>query len=140
MRIFLLVLVLATLLVFIRLVALRLRPAARPHTPVVLPPLQFRKSGPLEVKHYWFGAFDHREGPPDPENFYEEFTMEVGEQDSSVTRSICLYVATPRALVGLVPMNSTEYAFARNLIVVPRFDMALILRAVKEQLSEICNS
>ena len=131
---------LATLLVFIRLVALRLRPASRPHAPTVLPPPPFRKSGPIEIKNYWFGAFDHREGPPDAENFYEELTVEVGERGSSVTRSVCLYVATPRALVGMLPMDSNEYAFARNLIVVPRFDMALILRAVKEQLGEICNS
>ncbi len=140
MKIFLLFLILATLMVFVRLMSLRFRrgPEVLPRfPPQIVSPTPARILGPTEIKNCWFAAFDHRQGPPDPKNFYEELTVEVASRGSSDTRTVHAYVASPSAVLTALGDGPQDYTFARNLIVVALFDMAVILRAVREQLREL---
>ena len=47
------------------------------------------------------------------------------------------YVTTPKALSAALRENHHQYRFGRNLLVVERYDMNVILRAVREHINDL---
>jgi hypothetical protein len=94
---------------------------------------------PLEVKSYMFTNFDYRTGPASREDFFENMYVNVGHAgpESNSARTYSLYVATPNALAAKMRSENQDYKFGRNLLVVERYDMDVILRAVREHINDL---
>lgn len=149
-RFLLLVIVVFALFVFMRLVLLRLK-ILEMKGPVTRGPEETSEHAaaaksraktidapkPLEVKSYMFTHFDYRVGPQNPEDFYENFYVNVGEAGADSTRTYSMYVTTPKALSSALRMNQHDYKFGRHLLVVERYDMKVILRAVQDRINEL---
>src|SRR5205807_6797259 len=138
-RFLLLVIVVFALAVFMRLVLLRLKLLEMKTAPASVQESAARvrtidAPQPLEVKSYMFTNFDYRSGPPNREDFFENMYVNVGEvlrtagAADSNTRTYSLWVTTPRALDAAMRTKREDYKFGRNLLVVGRYDMDVILR------------
>jgi hypothetical protein len=88
---------------------------------------------PLTIKHFFFANFDHSSGPADRDNFFENLVVHVGPEDSPRYRVYSLWVATASALKN----GGDPYRFGRGLLIVERYDMEVILRAVREHIREL---
>jgi hypothetical protein len=129
-----------TFFVFVRLVLLRLRrmdqPPTKPAPPIIDAEPQF--ASPMEIKNYRFANFDHRVGPSNPENFHELLYVDVGPEGSTAdVRRYALHVTTPKGLSARIENNSSGYRFGSNLLVVERFDLEMILRALRDRINEL---
>ena len=146
-RFLLLVIVVFALAVFMRLVLLRLKllemkaaPTAQESSPRIR---TIDAPQPLEVKSYMFTNFDYRSGPANRDEFFENMYVNVGEvlrtagAADSNTRTYSLWVTTPRALDTAMRAKREDYKFGRNLLVVERYDMDVILRAVREHINDL---
>jgi hypothetical protein len=131
---FFLILIALTLIVVLRLVLVRSRyqpvKASAEQKPKVI---EMPASKPLVIKHYFFANFDHRTGPPDVSNFFENLVVHVGPEDAPHYRVYSVWVATP----GALKLQNEAYRFGRGLLIVERYDMELILRAVREHIREL---
>ncbi len=148
-RFLLLVIVVFALAVFMRLVLLRLKllemkTAAPSPTQESGPRVRtIDAPQPLEVKSYMFTNFDYRSGPANRDDFFENMYVNVGEvlrtagTADSNTRTYSLWVTTPRALDAAMRAKREEYKFGRNLLVVERYDMDVILKAVREHINDL---
>jgi hypothetical protein len=124
----------ATLVVVIRLLLIRSRFPSQAKTEEAKPKvIEMPVSKPVAIKHYFFANFDHRTGPADRENFFENLVVHVGPEDSPHYRVYSLWVATPAALNGA----NESYRFGRGLLIVERYDLDVILRAVREHIREL---
>ena len=145
-RFLLLILVVGALFVFMRLVLLRMKVlemnAPRPPSPERTTTATARgrtidAPPPLEVKSYMFTNFDYRRGPANADDFYENLYVGVGEAGADSTRTYSMWVTTPKALSSMVQKNKDDYKFGRHLLVVERYDMKVILRAVGEHINDL---
>jgi hypothetical protein len=92
-----------------------------------------------EIKNYYFIDIDFNKGPSDPENFYEDFRIDVGEAGSDSVTNYSFFVCTPKGIQGAMKELKTDYLMERNLLIVPRFDMELILRAIRERIDKLAD-
>ena len=99
---------------------------------------------PLEVKSYMFKNFDYRTGPANPEDFFENLYVNIGEvgptaagSEANFTRTYSFYVTTPKALSSRLRTDSQNYKFGRNLLMVERYDMKVILGAVRDHINDL---
>lgn len=154
-RFLLLVIVVFALVVFMRLVLLRLKmlemkpgfaknPEERPAEAAPTGARTIDAPQPLEVKSYMFTNFDYRVGPADASDFYENLYINVGEaspaganSNSNFTRTYSLYVTTPKALSSAMQVNQQGYKFGRHVLMVERYDMDLILCAVRDHINDL---
>jgi hypothetical protein len=144
-RFLLLVSVVCVLMVFMRLVLLRLKLLERKAVSPAQAPEQSARvrtidaPQPLEVKSYMYTNFDYRTGPADREEFFENMYVNVGAAgpETNSTRTYSLYVTTPRALDKAMRAKREDYKFGRNLLVVERYDMDVILKAVREHINDL---
>lgn len=125
--------------VFLRLVLLSFS-KAKPRGDGSLAPTieaQPRFSAPMTVRKFEFKRFDVKAGPADPENFKETITLHAAPEGTDDIAIYSLTVATPKALAQAVSVGDGQYSFQRNLLLVPRYDPALIERALHEHINEI---
>jgi hypothetical protein len=129
--------VFVTLIVFARLLLLSLsaRPQRREATAAPTIEAKPRFQSPMTVRKYEFKRFDAQTGPADPENFSERLTLHAAPEGTDDIAIYSVIVATPRALAQRV--GAAAYAFQRNTLIVPRYDLALIERALHEHVNEI---
>jgi hypothetical protein len=132
LRLIIFVVVLATLVVFVRLLLMRMRSGAQRsgRGPRII---EMPVPGPPTIKHYFFANFDHRVGPPDPNHFLETLVVHVGPEESERYRVYSMWVATANA----VPMAPEGYRFGRGLLIVERYNLELILQAVRQHITEL---
>jgi hypothetical protein len=124
----------ATLVVVVRLLLIRSRfPAQQKSEPAKPKIIAMSASKPLTIRHYFFANLDHRTGPADRDDFFENLVVHVGPEDSPDYRVYSLWVATPAALMR----RQDPYRFGRGLLIVERYDMEVILRAVREHIREL---
>ena len=120
----------------------------RPAVPLVgyeLPfPLDVRE---LEAKHgpgfarphilnYYFRQTDLVAGPLDPEDFHDEFFVELENPEHEHRWTASFQVTTPKGLERVMREDRTDYVYGEGTIVIRRFDLAAILRAVLERFAE----
>lgn len=135
--VFLAALVFFTLVVVARLVRLiftRPRPASPSPAPTTIE-AKPRFQAPMTVRKFEFKRFAAATGPADPENFKDTVTLHAAPEGTDDIGIYSLTVATPRAMASNVTADS--YSFQRNLLLVPRYDVALIERALHDHINEI---
>jgi hypothetical protein len=134
LRLFILILIVLTLLVVLRLMLVRSRYKQQKLSEQRQPKIvEMPAAKPIAIKHYFFANFDHRTGPADRGNFFENLVVHVGLEDSQHYRVYSLWVATPDAL----KLGHDRYRFGRGLLIVERYDMDVILRAVQDRIREL---
>jgi hypothetical protein len=130
---FFFILIVLTLLVVLRLVLVRGRyQRPKPGAPEKPKVIEMPAAKALAIKHYFFANLAPGTGPPDPNNFYENLVVHIGPEDLPHYRVYSLWVATPAAL-----KLQSDYRFGRGMLIVARFDMDLILQAVRDRIREL---
>ncbi len=88
------------------------------------------------VLNYFFREIDLTEGPRDPEDFYDEFFVEWEHPETGYRWRTSFYVTTPRGMTRVMNEDRADYLLGDATIVVRRFDLKTILRAVIESFVE----
>ncbi len=125
--------------VFARLVLLSFssKPPRRAPSPAPTIEAKPRFNAQMTVRKFEFKHFDAKTGPADPDNFKEALTVHVAPEGTDDISIYSLTVATPKALAQAVSLDGGTYAFQRNLLLVARYDPALIERALHDHINEI---
>ena len=133
--VFLAALITVTVMVVMRLVLLTFSGKPRRPAPQTAPTIEAkpRFNAAMTVRRFEFKRFDVHTGPADPENFRETVTLHAAPEGTDDIGIYTVTVATPKALADSVQ----PYSFQRNLVIVPRYDAALIERALHEHINEI---
>jgi hypothetical protein len=134
LRFIILLVVAAAVLVFIRLLLLRASMrAAPPRSAAQSTIIQMPSVRSLTIKHYFFANFDPVQGPVDHNNFFENLIVHVGPEDSDRYRVYSMWVATP----GATKPGPDGFRFGRGVLIVDRYDLGLVLRAVRQHIHEL---
>jgi hypothetical protein len=138
LRVLIVAVVAMAVFVFLRLVLLSFSSKPPRREPTVAPTIEARPkfNAAMTVRRFEFRRFDAQTGPADPENFKETMTLHAAPEGTDDIGIYSLTVATPKALAQTVAQGS-EYSFQRNVLVVPRYDAALIERALHAHINEI---
>jgi len=88
------------------------------------------------ILNYYFRNTDLVAGPPEPESFYDELFLDLEHPQTGHRWTATFHVTTPRGLARVMAEDRTRYIFAEGTIIVDRFDLANILRAVMEHFAE----
>jgi hypothetical protein len=88
------------------------------------------------ILNYYFRHTDMVEGPPDPEDLYDEFFVELENPAHEHRWTTSFHVATPKGLERVMREDRSEFVYGEGTIIVQRFDLAVILRAVLEHFAE----
>ena len=83
-----------------------------------------------DLLNYYFKQIDLVDGPPDPYNFLDEFSAEFENRDDGHKWTSTYTIATPQGLSNLLAKENYRYVLGDGMIIVPRYDLAAILRAV----------
>jgi len=115
--------------------------SARPHVPASEPPRVFASAAPgslepLRITKFFFKTFDVVPGPPVPEVFADELFLELHNADTDHRWTQSYYVATPQGLAQVLKEESWKYLYAPEVLVVPRYNLDDIRRAVETRLRE----
>jgi hypothetical protein len=80
--------------------------------------------------NYYFKETDLVSGPADPYNFVDEFSAEFENRDDCHKWIATYTVATPQGLSSLLAKDDYRYVLGDGMIIIPRYDLATVLRAV----------
>ena len=83
-----------------------------------------------DLLNYYFKTIDLVEGPADPYNFLDEFSCEFENRDDNHKWTATYTVATPQGISTLIAKENYRYVLGDGMIIVPRYDLPSILRAV----------
>jgi hypothetical protein len=86
--------------------------------------------GRIQIKKFFFKKADALPGPDDPDAFADELHIELYDPDTDHGWWQSYFVATPQGLSGILRQKSWKYLYAPEMIVVPRYDLEEIRRAV----------
>lgn len=139
LRVLIITVVALAVFVFFRLVLLSFssRPTRRPDAPAPTIEAKPRFTASMTVRKFEFKRFDAQTGPADPEDFKETVTLHAAPEGTDDIAIYSLTVATPKALAQTVALGAGGYSFQRNLLLVPRYDAAVIERALHDHINEI---
>jgi hypothetical protein len=84
------------------------------------------------ILNYYFKTTDLIEGPQDPENFVDEFFVEFENPDDDHRWTSTNTIVTPRGISNTLAETADKFLYGDGMIIVPRYDLAMILRAVIE--------
>lgn len=109
-------------------------PAEHPE-PVILPPsMRQVAASPLQVRGYWFSHSDANLGPSDAAVFYDQVHLDLYDPRSGQAWEAAFVVATPQGLARALREGDGEALFEDNIVIVPRYNVAAILKAIVERL------
>jgi hypothetical protein len=86
--------------------------------------------GKIQIKKFFFKKVDAIPGPADPEIFADELHAQLYDPDTDHGWWQSYFVATPEGLAGILRDKSWKYLYAPEMLVVPRYDLEEIRRAV----------
>jgi hypothetical protein len=86
--------------------------------------------GKIQIKKFFFEKVDAIPGPPEPDVFADELHVQLYDPDTDHGWWQSYFVATPQGLAGILRGKSWRYLYAPEVIVVPRYDLEEIRRAV----------
>jgi hypothetical protein len=86
--------------------------------------------GRIRITKFFFGKLDPIPGPPDPDVFADELIVELYDPDSGHTWEQSYFVASPLGLREILRDKSWKYLYAAEMLVLPRYDLEEIRRAV----------
>jgi hypothetical protein len=84
------------------------------------------------ILNYYFTATDLIKGPPDPEAFYDSFSIEFLNEDDNHRWTSEYTIATPQGIDQHMADNRYKAQYGDGMIILRRYDLADILRAVVE--------
>src|ERR1700724_378866 len=87
-------------------------------------------SGNIRIVEFGFRYMDADVGPPDPLNFYEELVLRLENVEHHHRWVASIFICTPQGLSALMKQERWLYLFGTDHIIVPEFNMKLILEAV----------
>jgi hypothetical protein len=90
----------------------------------------------LRIRNHYFRSFDSDTGPPDPECFYDELFVELTDSNTSGSWTISYIVGTPSGIAQVMREEGWDEMFGTDLLIVRRFDCALILKSLLDRLEE----
>lgn len=138
LRVLIITVVALAVFVFFRLVLLSFtRPTRRVDAAPPTIEAKPRFNSPMTVRKFEFRRFELQAGPADPDDFSETVTLHAAPEGTDDISIYSVTVATPKALGQAVSVHPDGYTFQRNLIVVRRYDPAVIGRALHEHINEI---
>jgi hypothetical protein len=86
--------------------------------------------GKLRIRKFYFDKTDVVPGPEDPEVFADELNIELYNPDSNHAWWQSYFIATPQGLARLLRERSWRYLHAPDILVLPRYNLEEIRRAV----------
>ena len=86
--------------------------------------------GKLRIRKFYFDKTDVVPGPADPEVFADELNIELYNPDSNHAWWQSYFIATPQGLASLLRERSWRYLHAPDILVLPRYNLEEIRRAV----------
>jgi len=86
--------------------------------------------GNLRIRKFFFKKADAVPGPDDPEVFADELNVELYDPESDHAWWQSYFVATPQGLTKLLREKSWRYLHAPEILVLPRYNLEEIRRAV----------
>lgn len=88
------------------------------------------------ILNYYFGHMDIATGPPNPADFYDEFYIEFENPDEGHRWTSSYWVTTPAGLARQMDEERSNAIWGYGTLVVRRFDLETILRAILEDYAE----
>ena len=88
------------------------------------------------VLNYWFAETDLVAGPADPQNFCDEFFIELEHPHDNYRWRDSYVIATPAGISAAMASDGDSARWADGTLIVPRYDLAVIMRAVMERYAE----
>jgi hypothetical protein len=107
--------------------------------PIVLPPVEQLPNGRYNrpnVLNYYFSNLDLKSGPENPRSFCDQLFVEFEAPETGAKWTSEYTVATPFGLQGLMDQTGQTLSFDGTTIIVPRWDMAQILKTVLDDVME----
>jgi hypothetical protein len=86
--------------------------------------------GKIRIVKFFFEKTDAMPGPDDPNIFADELHVELYDPDSGHGWWQSYFVATPQGLANILRDKSWKYLHAPQILVLPRYDLEEIRRAV----------
>lgn len=107
--------------------------------PVKVPPLERNPDGRYnrpKVLNYYFSNLDLKRGPENPRSFCDQLFVQFEAPETGAQWTSEYTGATPFGLQDLLDQTGQSLAVDGTIIVVPRWDMAEILRTVLDDMME----
>ena len=86
--------------------------------------------GKIRMEKFFFDKVDLTAGPTEPEVFADDLHVELYDPDSGYRWWQSYFVATPQGLAKILRDKSWKYLHAPEILVLPRYDLEEIRRAV----------
>ena len=86
--------------------------------------------GRIQIRKLFFDKTDVSPGPSDPEVFADDLHIELYDPDSNHRWWQSFFIATPKGLAEILRERHWRYLHAPSVLVLPRYDMEEIRRAV----------
>lgn len=107
--------------------------------PVGLPPVQQLPNGRYNrpnILNYYFSNLDLKAGPPNPRVFCDQLFIQFEAPETGAVWTNEYTVASPFGLQDLLDGTGQTLTFNGAVVIVPRWDMALILRTVLDDMMD----
>jgi hypothetical protein len=86
--------------------------------------------GRIQIKKLFFDKTDISPGPPEPEVFADDLHIELYDPGSNHRWWQSFFIATPQGLARILRERHWRYLHAPSILVLPRYDLEEIRRAV----------
>lgn len=107
--------------------------------PIVLPPVQQLPNGRYnrpKVLNYYFSNLDLKSGPENPRSFCDQLLVQFEAPETGAQWTNEYTIATPFGLQSLLDQTGQNLSLDGTVIIVSRWDIARILRAVLDDMME----
>jgi hypothetical protein len=88
----------------------------------------------VEIRSFYFSSFNALTGPPDPESFCAELTVEVEYLETGNLSSWGFTVGTPKGFEALLREKHWQQIYSPAVFVFQKYDLAKIREAVVERI------
>ncbi len=88
----------------------------------------------IEIRSFYFGAFNALTGPPDPECFCDELTVEVEYLETGYLSRWQFTVGTPKGFEALLREKNWQQIYSPAVFVFQKYDLVKIREAVVERI------
>jgi hypothetical protein len=88
----------------------------------------------VEIRSFYFGTFNALTGPPDPESFCDELTVEIEYVETGDLSTWGFTVGTPKGFEALLREKKWQLLYSPAVFIFQRYDLAKIREAVVERI------
>jgi len=89
-----------------------------------------------KILNYYFRNTDLETGPMEPTDFCDQFFIEFENPDDGYSWVMSAMITTPKGLGRMMEEERRDAVWEKNMLVIKRFDLRLILRSFLEDLAE----